>query len=468
MKRTKILATISDLKCDVNFLQELAELGMNGVRVNTAHQMPEDTLKIVENVRTVSEDIPIVVDTKGPEVRTRGLKEPLTVKGGDEITVFADEEFECDTPAIATNYSRFVSLLKTGAVILIDDGDVGLKVKEEGEEKIICEVLNPGVIAKNKSINVPGVHIDLPSLTEKDRLYVDFCIENDIDFIAHSFVRNKEDVIEIQEMLDAKKSNVKIIAKIENQEGVNNIDEILDHVYGVMIARGDLGIEIPAERIPAIQKMIVHKCIEKKKLVITATQMLHSMIKSPRPTRAEVSDVANAIIDGTDVLMLSGESAYGDYPHEAVSTMTNIAKELETDNLFKVERVVELKAEVPAFISKTAEKAAQELPIKAIITNTLTGKTARYLSAHRGENKIFTECYERRVSRELALSYGVFPIFSELNEGATAFIPRIAKIVQEKEGLDDEDLLLVLGGNFGPQIGASFFEIGKVKDIKRQ
>ena len=294
LKQTKIVATISDQRCEVDFIKQLFEAGMNMVRMNTAHLGREGAEKLINNVRTVSNRIAILMDTKGPEVRTTVLAEPISFKVGDRVKVVGRPEQETTRECISVSYPDFVRDLNVGGQILIDDGDLELAVIEKCDDYLLCEVQNEASLGSRKSVNVPGVRINLPSLTEKDRNNILYAIEKDIDFIAHSFVRNKQDVLDIKEILDAHGSDIRIIAKIENQEGVDNIDEILEVADGVMIARGDLGIEVPQERIPGIQRILIRKCILAKKPVIVATQMLHTMINNPRPTRAEGTDIANA------------------------------------------------------------------------------------------------------------------------------------------------------------------------------
>ena len=326
LKHTKIVATVSDQRCDVAFVEALYKAGMNVVRLNTAHMMEEGLTRVVNNVRTVSDRIGILMDTKGPEVRTTTTvnKEPIPFKTGEIVKVIGNPDQETSHDCICVSYKNFVNDLAIGSDILIDDGDLEMKVTGKSGDCLLCEIQNDATLGSRKSVNVPGVRINLPSLTEKDRNNILWAIDHDLDFIAHSFVRNKQDVLDIQRILDERNSPIKIIAKIENQEGVDNIEEILEVAYGVMIARGDLGIEVPAEKIPGIQRMLIRKCVEVKKPVIVATQMLHSMINNPRPTRAEVTDIANAIYYRTDALMLSGETAYGKYPIEAVQTMTKV------------------------------------------------------------------------------------------------------------------------------------------------
>ncbi len=466
-KLTKIVATISDMNCDAAFLMQLHEAGMNAVRLNTAHQNYGDTLKVVESVRSFSDSIPLILDTKGPEVRTTRKESDIIVKTGDIIKMEGNPDKLSSSDCIYLNYAGFAEDVPQGKLILIDDGDIALSVQEKKDGVLICRVENDGEIGGKKSVNVPGVYMNLPSLSERDKGYIEFAIEHEIDFIAHSFVRNKEDVLAIQSLLDAAGSESKIIAKIENQEGVDNIDEIIDHVYGVMVARGDLGIEIPAEKIPAVQKMIIRKCRVKCKPVITATQMLHTMIKNPRPTRAEVSDVANAVYDGTDCLMLSGETAYGDYPLETVQTMAKIAISAEeaTEAMINIDVDPHIK-QIPAFLARTAVIAETKISMKGIVIDTSTGRTARYISAFRGNIPIYAQTYDPKVMRQLALSYGVkASTMSPVDAGVEKFLNRSLSQLVESGDLARNDTILVLAGNFGPAAGASFFEIATVDNI---
>ena len=392
MKRTKIVATISDKRCEIGFLRELYEAGMNVVRLNTAHQTLDEAMKVVRNVRAVSDQIALLIDTKGPEVRTCDIVVPVRVGKGEIIFMTGDRTLVAEK-LIHVSYEHFVRDVQIGDKILVDDGDVELIVRDKKENCLELEASNPGEIKDKKSINVPGVNMHLESLSDKDRKFIQFAMDNKLDFIAHSFVRNKQDVMEIQQILDEQHSNIKIIAKIENQEGVNHIDEILDHVYGVMVARGDLAIEIDAEKIPLIQRYIVNKCIESKKPVIIATQMLHTMIDHPRPTRAEVSDIANAVFSGTDAIMLSGETAYGDYPLEAVKVMSRVAEANESILPPDANRnLVRINNEITAALARVAVRMTTMLPIKAIVVDTNSGRTARYLSAFRGCLPVYACC----------------------------------------------------------------------------
>ncbi|MFR6382520.1 MAG: pyruvate kinase [Odoribacter splanchnicus] len=464
MKRTKIVATISDKRCEIGFLRELYEAGMNVVRLNTAHQTLDEAMKVVRNVRAVSDQIALLIDTKGPEVRTCDIVVPVRVGKGEIIFMTGDRTLVAEK-LIHVSYEHFVRDVQIGDKILVDDGDVELIVQVK-ENCLEVEASNPGEIKDKKSINVPGVNMHLESLSDKDRKFIQFAMDNKLDFIAHSFVRNKQDVMEIQQILDEQHSNIKIIAKIENQEGVNHIDEILDHVYGVMVARGDLAIEIDAEKIPLIQRYIVNKCIESKKPVIIATQMLHTMIDHPRPTRAEVSDIANAVFSGTDAIMLSGETAYGDYPLEAVKVMSRVAEANESILPPDANRnLVRINNEITAALARVAVRMTTMLPIKAIVVDTNSGRTARYLSAFRGGLPVYARCYDEHVMRELALSFGVRPYFSVKPHSRDEFMRDIPQVLLQN-GYQPEDQILVIGGSFGHVRGASFLEVCKISDIK--
>jgi len=331
---------------------------------------------------------------------------------------------------------------------------------------LVCQATNAGVIKFRKSVNIPNVCINLPSLSDKDRDFILFAIENNLDFIAHSFVRSKQDVLDIKEIIKSHKSDIKIIAKIENQQGVDNIDEILDHTYGIMVARGDLGIEIPAEKIPGIQRKLIKKCIESKKPVIIATQMLHTMIEHPRPTRAEVSDVANAIYQHSDAIMLSGETAYGAYPVDAIKIMTSIAREVEqtlqADASINLTRIHN---PLTATLARSAVSACDSLPIKAIIIDTMSGRTGRYLSAFRGKVPIYSMCYNKTVMRQLALSFGVMADYMKPRVSRESFLFEAISILIDKKKITGEDMVLVVGGSFGPTEGASFMEISQAKNL---
>ncbi|HAJ26429.1 MAG TPA: pyruvate kinase [Syntrophus sp. (in: bacteria)] len=462
-KKTKIVATISDRRCDMPFLKSLHQAGMDVVRLNTAHQTPEGSFDVIKNIRAVSDHIAIMVDTKGPEIRTTHVSGPIAVKKGDLLSFRGDPGGESSLSCVYVNYRAFVDETPLKSRILIDDGELELLVFRKIKETLFCEAQNDGVIEGHKSVNVPKVNFNLPSLSEKDLVYIQFCIDQDVDFIAHSFVRNKEDIISIQEILDKRNSPIKIIAKIENQSGVDHVDEILDYAYGIMVARGDLAIEIPYERIPGIQKMLINKCIARRKPVIIATQMLHSMIINPRPTRAEVSDIANAIYGKTDAIMLSGETTGGKYPLEAVCTMAKVAMEVEKSrsDIHKTPNVI-LTNDRSAYLTKTAVEAAVKLNAKAIIADTSSGNSIRNIAGFRGRKPVFAHCYDQHVVRQLSLSFGIFPEYIQRTESAHDFVHKALFHHLESGNLQENDLVVVLAGNFGNSFGPSFIEITPV------
>ncbi len=467
-KQTKIVATISDKRCDIDFLKDLYEAGLNVVRLNSAHLDAEGFTKIITNVRAVSNKIALLMDTKGPEVRTTIVDNPIELEAGDSIYVKGDITQTSTRECIYVSYANFVNDLNIGSDLLIDDGDIDLKVVAKEGDKLLCQVQNSGILSSRKSVNVPGVRISLPSLTEKDKTNILFAIENDIDFIAHSFVRNKQDVLDIQEILDKHNSDIKIIAKIENQEGVDNIDEILQAAYGIMIARGDLGIEVAQEKIPGIQRVLIRKSVQAQKPVIVATQMLHSMINNPRPTRAEVTDIANAIYYRTDALMLSGETAYGKYPVEAVRTMAKIAEEAEKTKLAENDiriSFTEDQMDTTTFLAKQAVKSCSKLGVKAIITDSYTGRTALCLAAYRGKSPILAICYREKTIRTLALSYGVLPIYQEEKNSSREYFFAALKMLLEKGWISTANMVAYLTGSFGEGGGTTFLEINQVNKI---
>ncbi len=467
-KSTKIVATISSLNCSESFIERLHNAGMDVVRLNTAHMSHADALDVITNTRKVSDKIGILLDTKGPEIRTCDAVEPLSVKCGDTVRIQGAPGKLSHDDIIYVSHDKFVNDVPVGSSILIDDGYIALAVMEKDENYLTCSVENDGVIRARKSINIPAVHVKLPALSQKDKDFIRFAVDNDLDFIAHSFVRNKEDVIAVQEILDEKKSPIKIIAKIENSEGVENIDEILDHAYGVMIARGDLAVEIPTEQIPLIQKRLVRKCIEKRRPVIVATQMLHSMIDSPRPTRAEVSDVANACLDHADALMLSGETANGKYPDMAVRTMAKIIREVEGKNGNYIDVPYSAKNKITAYLAKAAVKAAVRLNTKAIVADSVTGKSILALSAYRGGNTIYAQIYNKQVMRQLSLSYGVYAHYTLLDITSSEPLSQsICRLISDKY-FSDDDLIIVLAGSFGAKHGASYIEVSSAKNLKEK
>lgn len=468
MKKTKIVCSISDRRCEVDFLRKLFFAGMNVVRMNTAHATPDGIRTIIRNTREVSPHLALLIDTKGPEVRTTNVEQPITYKKGDVVKIFGRPEMDTTHDIVNVSYTDFTKCVGKGAHILFDDGLLDMLVMEEVGPMLVAQVQNDGVLGAHKSVNVPGVHIDLPALTEKDKKNINLAIDEDIDFIAHSFVRSADDVMAVQKMLDERGSDIKIISKIENQEGVDNIDEIIDASYGIMIARGDLGIEVPLEQIPGIQRTIMHKCEQKKKPVIVATQMLHTMIDNPRPTRAEVTDIANAIYSRTDALMLSGETASGKYPLEAVQTMAAIAEQAEQDRMNSDDFDIPLSSTCSQreFLAHTAIESTRKLGVAGIIAASESGQTARDIAAFRGPTPVLAICYNNeKTMRWLNLSYGVIPIYQKKHLSSLFLFVAALRMLLQKGYIKKDDKIAYLGGSVGGRGGATFLEINRVSQV---
>lgn len=465
-KQTKIVATISGENCEVEFIKKLHSQGVDVVRLNTAHQTTAESDKVVANVRQASERLAILVDTKGPEMRTLPFAEGvnLPVKSGDKVRLKGASSGQSSTRSVLINYPKLYHKVPLGASVLIDDGDIALEVKSKKGDHLICEALNDGVIKGKKSVNLPGVELNLPSLSAKDKDFIDWAIKAKVDFIAHSFVRNAADVLAIQKALDRHKSPIKIIAKIENRTGLDNIDKILDHAYGVMVARGDMGVEIPAEEVPMAQKELIKKCVLRGKPIITATQMLHSMINNPRPTRAEVSDIANAILDGTDALMLSGETAYGRYPEQAVKMMSKIALKFDRVKAEVFNSQIRPEKKEVDYLAKLAVKAADELKAKEIIMNDAGDGAVETIASYRPTVPVFVKCSDKARVRALALSYGVYAHHLEAKEFGPGLLRSVIKKLTAKGKLEQKDLVIYLKSDTGEDgdLTLEICRVGKV------
>lgn len=441
-KFTKIVATVSDKRCDVEFIKRLAAAGVNVVRMNSAHLEYEGFKKIVDNARAADSTLAIMMDTKGPEIRTTVTVtgDPVEFHAGDIVTFYGNPDGKTSSKVINLNYVHIANVVKPGDRVLIDDGELEFTITSIEGDAIHAMTDNDGSLGSRKSVNLPGVNIDLPAVTDRDKRNIGYAVDLGVDFIAHSFVRSAADVHEVQSILDERHSPIKIISKIENQEGIDNFDEILDACYGIMVARGDLGIEVPAEKIPGIQSMMIQKCIKAHKPVIVATQMLHSMIEHPRPTRAEISDVANAVYQRADAIMLSGETAYGKYPVEAVSTMTKVAVEVEASHRQKMEIPPLTDDDITSFLARQAVLSENRVGTKAIFTDAFGGIAARFIASFRGNNPTFAICHNKEVYRWLALSFGVSAYYfpHEGDEDPSHSVEAVRQIVEEDHiGLDD-------------------------------
>ena len=453
MKKTKIICTLGPATDEESILMTMIQSGMDIARLNFSHGTKEEHARRIAMVRHVGDklDVPvgILLDTKGPEIRTGKMHDDLVyLKEGSEI-ILTTQEIEGTSEKISITYEQLPREVKPGDSILLDDGILHLEVKEVSGNDIVCIVIAGGELRSNKGINVPGVKVKLPAITKKDREDIYFGLEQGIDFIAASFVRNKEALEQIRGLCREKGQHPFLIAKIENEEAIENIDEIIDAADGIMIARGDLGVEIPAEEVPYLQKMIIEKCNFKMKPVITATQMLDSMIRNPRPTRAEAADVANAIYDGTDAVMLSGESAAGKYPVEAVNMMTKIAEETEhhlNEHNLKRQRDIKSRITISSTIAHMSVQAAEELHAGCIIAATMSGTTARYLSGFRPSCMIAGVTPHQWVMRRMQLFWGVFPVQNRETTTTDELISSAMEKTRRKNFLTKGDICVMTAG----------------------
>lgn len=459
MKKTKIVCTMGPNTDNREIMKELALNGMDVARFNFSHGDHAEHKHRLEILESVREElgIPIasLLDTKGPEIRTGKLKDgkKVTLKEGDLYTL-TTEEIVGDETRGYINYAGLAEDVKPGDRILIDDGLIELHVREVNGTDIVCRIENGGELGEKKGVNVPGVRVKLPALTDKDKEDIRFGVDAGFDFVAASFVRNADAIREIREILDEKGSAMQIIAKIENEEGIENIDSIIEASDGIMVARGDMGVEIPAEKVPHIQKMIIRKCNLACKVVITATQMLDSMIRNPRPTRAEVSDVANAVYEGTDAVMLSGETAMGSYPIEAVRMMSQIAEESEKylDYMFYQKRKVS--AENLRNISNTvcysSVATASDLEAPVIVAPSVSGFTTRMLSKWRPKALIAGLSPSMTAVRQMQLYWGVKPFHAKRAESTDVLIYSSIELLKAKNIVKEDDLVVVTAGVVSP------------------
>lgn len=454
IKRTKIVCTIGPASGDEKTLSDLMDNGLNVCRLNFSHGTQEEHLEKINLIKKLrrKKDLPVAIllDTKGPEIRTGNfVRKDIRLEQGQNFTITMDDVVGDETKC-SISYKELAKDIKPGNKLLIDDGLIELEVQEVAGSDIHCKVINSGIINDRKGVNVPGVKINLPAITDKDKSDIIFGIENDIDFIAVSFVRKPADVMAIREILENNGGeNINIISKIENREGIDNIKEILTVSDGIMIARGDLGVEIPAENIPVFQKELIQLSNDVCKPVITATQMLDSMIRNPRPTRAEVTDVANAIFDGTDAVMLSGETAAGKYPVETLKFMVKIAKAAEENIDYDVllkHKKNKTKPTITTAISHATCTTASDLKAGSIITATSGGYTARMVSSYRPKAPIIATTDNRHTYYSMSLLWGVTPIINTKLGSTDDIIESSIKAALDKKILADGDLVVITAG----------------------
>ena len=454
MRKTKIVCTLGPATDNEDVLRQMMLAGMNVARCNFSHATYDEHKKRMDMIKKlrkeVGQPVAILLDTKGPEVRVKNFKDGRVTLEDGQLFTLTDDEVEGTKDKVSVTYNRLYEDLEVGMRVLIDDGLIEMQVEQVDRTNIVCRVINGGTVSNHKGVNVPDVDLSMPYISDKDREDILFGISQDVDFIAASFVQKKEDILQLRRLLEKNGgADIKIIAKIENAQGVTNIDDIIEVSDGIMVARGDMGVEIPYEEVPVIQKKIIKKVYRTGKQVITATQMLESMIKNPRPTRAETTDVANAVYDGTSAIMLSGETAAGSYPVEAVKTMVRIAKRTEQDVDYRkrfYQSARETDTDITNAICHASCTTALDLNAKAIVTVTKSGTSARMLAKYRPESDIISCATTEKVCRQLSLTWGVTPIvIKEEKEVFNLFDKAIQAAVKMKL-LQTGDLTVITSG----------------------
>ena len=455
MRNTKIVCTIGPASESEEMLEKLMNAGMNVARLNFSHGSHEEHKARIDTIRKVAKrlnkTIGLLLDTKGPEIRTHNMKDGLIVLEKGKEVIVSMNEVEGTPEKFSVTYENLINDVNIGSYILLDDGLVELQVKEINKDKgeVKCDILNTGELKNKKGVNLPGVKVNLPGITDKDADDIRFGIKENVDFIAASFVRRPSDVLDIRQILEEEKAEITIFPKIENQEGIDNIEEILEVSDGLMVARGDMGVEIPPESVPMVQKDLIRKCNKLGKPVITATQMLDSMQRNPRATRAEASDVANAIYDGTDAVMLSGETAAGQYPEEAVKTMRNIAVSAEAAQDYKKllsDRTKLVETSLVNAIGVSVAHTALNLNVKAIVAATESGSTARTISKYRPHSDIIAVTPSEKTARQCAIVWGVNPVVKEGRKTTDALLNNAVATAVETGRVSNGDLIIITAG----------------------
>ncbi len=451
MRKTKIICTLGP--ATENLSEKLIKNGMDAARVNFSHETYEihkNRIKALKKARNkLNKPIPIIMDTKGSEIRTGIMKKKVFLKNGQEFKLIT-EDIIGDRHKVSINPGECLKKINISNKILIDDGKIKLKVKEILDKEAICEVISGGFLSDKKGVNIPDCNLGLSPFTKKDKKDIKFALKQGIDYIALSFVKTRKEIDSVRELLKTENSEkVKIIAKIENRQAINNVDSIIDAADGIMVARGDLGAELSLSEVPGVQKRLIRKCYLRGKPVITATQMMESMIENPVPTRAEASDVANAVYDGTSVVMLSGETAAGDYPIKALKTLVNIIKYTEEDihyqERFKKEDWF-FEKNIVNTIGKSTTSAAFELKAKAITVSTRSGNSARMISRFRPDVPIVAVTINPRIERQLNLSWGIYPVKTEFIEEVEELFQELITCTRKTEIVKDGDLIIFIAG----------------------
>lgn len=472
MRKTKIIATLGPVTGTVEVIKELINGGLDGARINFSHGTHESHTEIINRLKQAREElnknVALILDTKGPEIRTKSLKDKTVNLEKGKTFIITGEDIVGDNTRVSVTYPELIDDMAVNGCILVDDGLIELKVIEKRTKELVCEVINSGTLGENKGINVPNVKIKLPALTEKDKNDIIFGIKMEFDYIAASFIRSAQDVLSIKKLLKENNAeHIKIICKIENREGVDNIDEILDVTDGIMVARGDLGVEVPLEEVPIMQKLLIKKSREKGKLVVTATHLLESMIINPRPTRAEASDVANAIFDGTDAIMLSGETAKGSYPIHAIKMMSKIATKTEYNinyNKIVLSNDNKFTKSITNAISTAACISSAELEIPYIICVTKSGYTAQNVAKMRPGAPIIAITYDPVVYRQLQLNWATTPLLLEesLFKDYRSISFALDLAVKEIKLKEDEKVVIVAGMPVGKVANTNTLRIHRI------
>ena len=472
MRKTKIICTLGPAVDSEEMIKALIENGMDAARLNFSHGTHDEHRVRIERIRQVAAsmgaNIPLILDTKGPEIRTREFKDgSVILKEGSSFTLYASKDHEGDENGVSITYPYLAEEVEKGTSILIDDGLCSLTVTSINGPDVVCRVNNTSKVSNPKSINIPGVDIDQPFISETDRADILFGIEMDVDYISASFVRTADDVKKMRKLLNVNGGEkIKIIAKIECRSGIDNLDEIIKVADGIMVARGDMGVEIPFKELPVIQKMMIKKCCKAGKIVVTATQMLESMTEHSRPTRAEVSDVANAIFDGTTCTMLSGETAAGKYPIEAVKTMSDIAEYTENQidyrSRYFANQANGASLDIPGTISTAAVEASFSLGAKAIICMTATGRTGWLTSSCRPECPIIVCVTDEKAARQLRLAYGVKPLLAPFTDDVVKMREQSIALARSSKEVKEDDLVVIISGSIPGFSYADSMQISRI------
>ncbi|MFA5604035.1 MAG: pyruvate kinase [Bacilli bacterium] len=450
MKKTKIICSIGPASRNYETMLKMVDSGMNVARINFSHATDiekEETISIVKKInKETHSNVAILFDTKGPDFRTGNLENgEIVLEEGKNIKI-VKEDILGTVDKITINYKEALDSVKINDIVLLEDGLMKLLVIEKNKEGITCKIINGGVLGERKGINVPGVKLDMPFINDRDKEDIVYACENDGDFLALSFVSSKEDILVVKEILNENNSTMKIISKIESSTAIENIDEIIEYSDGIMVARGDLGVEMPVHELPILQKMIIEKCRKKGKICIVATEMLSSMQKGARPTRAEVSDIANAVLDGTDAVMLSGETTVGKHPIDSVRYMSDICENTEKYIDYKKQTTCKIVPDITGAIASSVVANANLLDVKVIVAATMSGYTAKKISSLRPKSLILASCPTQKIARSLSLNWGVYSVIVPTYETTDEIVSDSINRAKEFLSLKEKDIIVITGG----------------------